>query len=302
MSRVKSPLLSLGATGCLGDSLTFTRRRHVNILEKKPIPTDVRSLAQMYQRWLYQDYTAWWHTLSMADKQVWNSLASSYHMTGYAYWMSDRLHNLPDIVLGLRLDNISGTTTPDFSKHSHTPTVFGAFTTDGIIGPAFSFDGLDDFIRIPYHSSMDLTTELSMEAFVQLVDGQNQKIAQRDGFAGNTRSWIFYKKANNRLYFVWYADGSLPSVHSPWIPLDSTMHYVAVTFDHGTVIMRVDDTAWVWPYDDPSIYVPTHPLTVGHGPVWGPSPADGIIDNYVLYNRVLPQVTLSNHAQRRYPL
>lgn len=156
MTKPQSPLLSLAATGTISDTLTFQKRDRGTITRRKPIPAYRYTLPQAYQRWDYQDYVAWWHTLTSAQKQTWETNARPYHMTGFAYWMKDRLTTLPDIAGRWHLDLVSNSLTPDSSKNANHGTVYGASPVTGIIDKALYFDGTDDYIRVPHHSSLQL--------------------------------------------------------------------------------------------------------------------------------------------------
>ena len=102
MTKLKNPLLSLGAIGRLTRAITFTRRRKTNIAEKTPIPDDVKSLAQLSWRHMYIKAVALWHALSAAEKQEWESLARRKHMTGFAWFMSQALKPNPGLYLPLQ--------------------------------------------------------------------------------------------------------------------------------------------------------------------------------------------------------
>ncbi len=116
MSKLKNPLLSLGAVGRLTKDLVFTRRRKVDILEKKPVPYDAKSLAQLSWRHMYLKAVTLWHALSAAEKQEWESLARPKHMTGFAYFISLALKPNPGLYLPLQ----GGTMAGDIDMASHS--------------------------------------------------------------------------------------------------------------------------------------------------------------------------------------
>ena len=99
--------MALKAFGSL-NHITFVRRRRQNIAEKKPVPVDAESLAQLSWRTMYQKCTALWHTLTTAEKEQWESLARPLHMTGYAYWQSQCLKPNPGIYLPLAGGTMQG--------------------------------------------------------------------------------------------------------------------------------------------------------------------------------------------------
>ncbi|GAJ21836.1 unnamed protein product, partial [marine sediment metagenome] len=97
MTKLKNPLMSLKASGSVAKTLTFLRRKRVNIVEKTPEIKDVRSLTQLSWRHMYQKAVALWHALSAAEKADWESLARPRHMTGFAWFMSQCLRPNPGI-------------------------------------------------------------------------------------------------------------------------------------------------------------------------------------------------------------
>lgn len=107
MVKLKAPLLSLIGRGKLGD-ITFLRRRHTDIAEKTPVVPDVKSLAQLSWRHMYQKAVALWHALSTAEKTEWESAARPKHMTGFAWFMSQALKPNPGLYLPLQGGTMQG--------------------------------------------------------------------------------------------------------------------------------------------------------------------------------------------------
>lgn len=108
MPKLKAPLLSLGASGSLARLITFVRRLKTDIVERKPIPTDAKSPAQLSWRHMYQKAVALWHALSAEEKQEWETKARPKHMTGFAWFMSQCLRPNPGIYLPLQGGTMSG--------------------------------------------------------------------------------------------------------------------------------------------------------------------------------------------------
>jgi len=108
MVKLKAPLLALGALGRLTKAITFTRRRKQDIAEKTPTLLDIQSPAQLAWRHMYQKCALLWHALSAVEKEDWESLARSRHMTGFAYWQSQCLRPNPGIYLPLQGGTMAG--------------------------------------------------------------------------------------------------------------------------------------------------------------------------------------------------
>jgi len=93
MAKPKSPLLSLGARGTIGDALTFQKRGRGTIAREKPIPKDPRSKAQLAQRQRYKDAVAVWHALTPEEKEAWRGVCPG--LTAYQCFMSSELKYVP---------------------------------------------------------------------------------------------------------------------------------------------------------------------------------------------------------------
>jgi len=108
MAKLKNPLVSLSATGRLTKALSLSRRKRLNIITTTPLPKDVRSLAQLSWRHMYQKAIALWNALSQAEKDEWESLARSRHMPGIAYFLSQALKPNPGLYLPLQGGTMAG--------------------------------------------------------------------------------------------------------------------------------------------------------------------------------------------------
>lgn len=138
MSKLKNPLFSLDARNSLSKAISYVRRRGQNIAEGYPEPDDVKSLAQLSWRHMYQKGVALWHGLSAAEQQEWESLARPKHMTGFAWFMSQMLKPNPGLYLPLQGGTMQGNIEMD-GHHIHgLPLAF--HLTDPL--------RLDDYINI----------------------------------------------------------------------------------------------------------------------------------------------------------
>ncbi len=108
MAKLKNPLLSLKASGSLARAITFVRRRGVDLVEKKPEVKDARTPPQIAHRNMFGLCVDLWHTLSAAEKAVWESAGTARHMTGYAWYISQCLRPNPGIYLPLAGGTMSG--------------------------------------------------------------------------------------------------------------------------------------------------------------------------------------------------
>ncbi len=89
MSKLKSPLFSLGAHGSIGDALTIQRRNRGSFARKKPIPTDPKTDLQLAQRQIYRDAVDKWNALSPEEKEAWRGVCPG--LTAYQCFISSEL-------------------------------------------------------------------------------------------------------------------------------------------------------------------------------------------------------------------
>lgn len=108
MTKLSKPLLSLDASGSLGDEVLISHRHHRAIAERKAQPVDVKTLAQLSWRHMYQKAIALWHALSPTEKVEWESAARRQRMTGYAWFISQCLRPNPGLYLPLQGGTMQG--------------------------------------------------------------------------------------------------------------------------------------------------------------------------------------------------
>ena len=83
----------MGATGRLGKLFSLARRGGRNIIERRPIPTDAKSTAQLFNRQIFIDAVAAWHALSKEEQQAWRGVCPG--LTAYQCFMSSELKYVP---------------------------------------------------------------------------------------------------------------------------------------------------------------------------------------------------------------
>lgn len=301
MAKTKTPFLSLGARGTIAREITAQKRGSATLLRRKPTPAYRRTLPQLYQRWLYEDYIAWWNDLSPAEKQPWNAAGSRKHMLGIAAWLQDRLSTLPDIVGWWRLDEKDGATVRDSSKNANDGTVFGALPTTGVINGAYSFDRLDDYITFGVSPDFEVLTNFTIETFIRVqVDPGWSTPIKKGLIAGSWNiSWMLYCDPTVFRFYAYKAGLAVLFQPSATYTHGKT-HHVAGTFDGSTAIIYLDGieanrtegiTQTILPF-------PAEPFNIGSR--WA-NYFGNLLDNTIWYNRVLTPADILRHSLRRYP-
>lgn len=200
MAKTNTPFFSFGSRGSVGESLTTQKRGRDTVIRQLPLPTDPHSLAQTYQRWLYQDYAYLWTLQSLSTRRQYASDGVRFHLTGFQYWMKYQLTTRLNILAHWKLDNVIAGITPDSSPYANNGTVIGASPVAGIIGPALYFDGINDEVNIP---AIGLGEEyLFCYAYVYLNEYHPEASIINQYIASDpVRNWKLYQKAGGLLAF-----------------------------------------------------------------------------------------------------
>lgn len=296
MAKTKTPFLSFGSTGTVGKALTTQKRGSSTLVRSMPIPTDRKTLAQMYQRWDYQDQAYQWSLLTQLQKGAYMTAASPFHMTGFAYWMRVRLTTLPDILARWRLDFITGVLTPDSGKIGYPGTVYGATLTPSIVSNGLFFDGVDDGVYCGNTLDLKGKTAISLEARVKAYSLTNE---DRYLAINDYQAILFY--TGGKWCALYQTDDDITSATSNYKCAAGQQVHLLGTYDGEYVRLYVD-----------GLFKNSRALTGGikerslrtsigiHGNMVG-YPAHAIIDEVVIYTRCLDAVEALRHALRKYP-
>ena len=180
----------------------------------------------------------------------------------------------------------SGTTATDISGSLNTGTVSGAtWTAAGKYGSALTFDGVNDRVTVADAPSLDLTTALTLEAWVYPTS------------AGGWRTVLLKETPNGLAYVLYHGVGAPPSgyltiggtefgvVGPSALPLNTWTH-VAVTYDGATIRLYVNAVQVSSVAATGAVIATANPLSIGGNSVWGEWFA-GRLDEIRIYNRAL---------------
>jgi len=302
MAKLKALLLSFKAQGSIGKTLTAQKRFGGTLLRKMPIPTDPKTLAQVYQRWDYQDYADLWHSLTADEQQAWETNARRRKITGFNYWMSTRLKTLPDLAGRWHFDQIIATLTPDSSKNLNHGTVFGATLVRGIIDKCLSFDGLDD--RVHCGNVLDMgVADFTLMCFIKTLQVGQKYIINKNWI---TPFWDLRINAGKILGALGDGVGARVAISASTVN-DDKWHHVACTFDRSAnAQVYIDGEPDGAPVDITAMGNIDNPNPLVFGcQQSNASMANfftGLIDEIRIYTRVLTASEMKRHAERRYPL
>lgn len=301
MAETNTPFLSLGSRGTVGDSLTSQKRSSSTLLRNKPTPTDRYTLAQAYQRWLYQDYAYLWTQQTIGVRQQYSSAGVRHHLTGFQYWMKYQLTNLPDIAAWYKLDQQSGALTPDSSRHLNHATVSGPSLTPGIIDHGYLFDDLNDTIVSPHIPAYDN----GLDPFTAIIFTKTPATGAWDILLtrwqdANNRWYIMADATAHPRIFVRIA-GVEQAVLTGTLPIDDNLpHVIIITVVPGTLLTLYFDGLW-----NAQMAITNTTWDSNAGFRIGSAPAasyfGGLLDNAIVLNRLLDTTEIARWAERRYP-
>jgi glucose/arabinose dehydrogenase len=197
----------------------------------------------------------------------------------------------PNLVAAYSFDEGAGTTVTDASGNSNTGTLVGAtWTGSGKINGALSFNGTSSRVDVPNASSLQLTTAMTLEAWVNPTT--------------ITSKWrdVIYKGRDN--YFLEASStnagkpvgaGIIGGVNTKAIGTaalaTNTWTHLATTYDGAALRLYVNGTLVRTTPVTGTIATSTNPLQIGGDSIFGQYFA-GTIDEVRIYNTALTQTQI----------
>ena len=204
----------------------------------------------------------------------------------------------PGLVGAWAFDETSGTTAADQSGKGNVGTLANATrVTTGKFNNALSFNGTNAWVLVPDSATLDLTTGMTLEAWV------------RPAVAGGWRTALAKDQPGNLAYGVYTnTNGTFPggeiSVGGTQRSLNGTStlpvgtwSHLAVTYDGATLRIFVNGTQSAQLAVAGSIATSSSALHIGGNGVWGEW-FNGSIDEVRVYNRALSAAELQNDMVR----
>jgi glucose/arabinose dehydrogenase len=188
----------------------------------------------------------------------------------------------------------TGNTLNDRTGTGHTGTISGAAwttPTQGKFGSALSFDGVDDWVTVNDANDLDLTTGMTLEAWVfptALGTGSWRNVVIKERPAGEV--YNLYANTDANAPVVWVVRST-----SPGQPLDAagvatlplnTWTHLAATYDGTTLRLFVNGTEVGSRAVTGALVTSTGVLRMGGNSKWGEY-FQGRIDEMRIYNRAL---------------
>ncbi|MDA0180301.1 PQQ-dependent sugar dehydrogenase [Solirubrobacter phytolaccae] len=205
------------------------------------------------------------------------------------------------LVAAYGFEETSGTTTVDGSGNGHLGTIAGATSSaSGRFGRALSFDGINDWVTVPDANALDLTTGITMSAWINPVA------------VGSVWRTVLMKEQPGGLIYTLYAgEGSgKPSGHiftsgesqvsgPSNTPLNAWTH-LASTWDGTRLRLFVNGSEVSSQAVSGTLRTSTGTLKIGGNAVWSEW-FRGLVDEVRLYNRALSVAEIQGDMSRPVP-
>jgi len=301
MTKTKTPFFSLGSQGSIGNAITSQKYGPVTLIRTKPKPAYRYTLAQAYQRWLYEDYVYLWHQQTQAVKDTYRTAGVRFHLTAFQYWMKYHLTNLPDILAWWKLDDNTGPTTIDSSRNLNPATIIGASPATGVIDRALSFDGNNDLVNCSAAASLfpTLLSPRTIEFFFIPAELGRDQYLFGYGQPVLVNGTTFQVMLHNTNIIMSIITGLGDILGTTPILLSQTYH-VALTYDGTTMRLYLNGNL-----EGSNVIALSTANTVCYFAMSRDADMarllNGIADNGIVYNRVLDRTTIICHSLRRFP-
>lgn len=302
MAKLRGPLLSFQASQKLGSQLSYQHRPGLERVTAIPIPSQPRTLPQVYHRQNYTDYVMWWNLLSDAGKAPYETQATGRNFTAYNAWMRQQLLSLSDLAARYHMDDSGADPGRDSGPNAIHGTVFGAVPTPGLWGTALLFDGIDDRVELGSPSELSELPDFSIEAWVKPTKTGFQCVTSKMSPAAWEWELLIVGATNRPRFTIYTAAGFVYAVAYATIQLtDSAWHHIiGVLRDTVDIVIWVDNTEYDRNPNFAGVRGPDNgaPAHIGRRPSYNILPFEGEVEEVRFYNRALATPEVSSHYQR----
>ncbi len=203
--------------------------------------------------------------------------------------VSNTAQPVPGLVAAYAFDEGTGTTTNDASGVGNTGTTSATTWIAGHTGNALSFDGASSWVTIPDSPSLDLTTGMTVEAWVKptALSGWRCVVLKETALTPQTLAYGLYANNNAPQPAATIRAGAADSTATgtAGLALNAWTH-VAMTYDGATLRMFVNAVQVGSTPVTGAMVTSASPLRIGGNSMWGEY-FSGAIDDVRVYNRAL---------------
>jgi|GEM_PF-2738822 len=191
------------------------------------------------------------------------------------------------LVLYLPFEEGEGNIVYDESPYGNDGTIYGATWVKGRYGYALSFDGEDDYVKVPDSASLDITDDLTVVAWVKGYGFVVSKGVY--GVPSDSKAYDFDVESDGTVRAWLVRVGTNYVVRSTTKIYTTKFNQIAFTFKSPKIRIYINGELDA-EMEDPDVYINTNDLDLLIGRSWyGGDPLyfNGIIDEVRIYNRAL---------------
>ena len=199
---------------------------------------------------------------------------------------------LPRALAHWKLDESSGRIAHDSSVNGHDGTLYGNpiwMPAGGMLDGALAFDGLGDYVRIGDHRDFDVTSEITLAAWVNTHDAGNNQNNPYVAKGDHSYALKYTPKQGGHLEFFIF-DGTWRAV---WLPVDGTFngtwHHLAGSYDGSWLKLYVDGLLAASAPHQGGIAASSWDLNIGRNSERTDRFYHGLIDDVRIYDVALSQ-------------
>jgi hypothetical protein len=194
----------------------------------------------------------------------------------------------PSLVAAYAFAEATGTTTADATGNGNTGALGGPVrAATGKYGSALTFDGTNDWVTVADAPELDLTTGVTLEAWVRPTAGSSWRtLLLKEN--GSTLAYALYSSASGGAPMaIVYTNGSQQKLSGPpALPLNTWTH-LAATYDGAQLRLYVNGVLRASKAVTGSIPNSSGALRMGGNNVWSSEWLKGDLDEVRVYNRAL---------------
>ena len=187
------------------------------------------------------------------------------------------------------LNDVYGTLAEDNSTYDNDGTLTnGPVWTDGKFGNALEFDGTDDYVLVDDGPSLDITNNLTVEAWFNIDSLPTS--ADMKSIVSKDTNYEFHVENNGTIYWWWHnAFGKEHKFYSSSTITPGQWHHVAVVYTDGHQKLYLDGNLDAESYHTGLLETNTNDLHIGQNQGSSGRWFNGKIDEVRIWNRVLSE-------------
>ncbi|MBU2496446.1 MAG: LamG domain-containing protein [Nanoarchaeota archaeon] len=201
----------------------------------------------------------------------------------------------PIAVLNMPFEGGSNETyTKDYSTKNNNGIVSGATwnSATGKIGGAYEFDGVNDYIEIPYSNSLATDNEMTAEAWVKFDSVNGGRIVLKSYYRG----WLLTYTANKFSFGGYILGDTWRYASYSTIPTVNEWYYVVGTLKDNTLKVYINGIK-MGEYSTTAGFEPeSYQVEIGNSIRWGES-FNGTIDEVRIYSYALTPEQIKQRYQ-----